>query len=179
MDIGLALGAGGARGLAHAGLLRELSRAGARPACVAGASIGALVGAVFCGGDLERFCAWVEGLNRLETLRLADPVFPRVGLMEGQALMETLAGFVRVERLEDCSPRLAVVAVNARTGESAVLTRGPLLAAVRASISVPGVLTPGLWQGEPMLDGALADPLPVTPCRGLGAGGAPGLTCHP
>ncbi|MCM0755747.1 patatin-like phospholipase family protein [Desulfovibrio aminophilus] len=170
MDFGLALGAGGARGLAHAGLLRGLSRAGARPGRVAGSSIGALVGAVFCGGDLEGFCRWAASLSRLEALRLADPVFPRAGLLEGGRLMEALGGFLRVRRLEDCSPSLAVVAVRARDGAPLVLTRGPLLDAVRASIAVPGVLTPGLWDGQPMLDGALAEPLPVGPCRRLGPG---------
>lgn len=170
MDFGLALGAGGARGLAHAGLLRGLLRAGVRPRSVAGSSIGALVGAVFCGGDLESFCRWVANLSRLEALRLADPVFPRAGLLEGGRLMEALAGFLKVRQLEECSPPLAVVAVRVHDGAPLILTRGPLLDAVRASIAVPGVLTPGLWDGRPMLDGALAEPLPVGPCRRLGSG---------
>lgn len=170
MDMGLALGAGGARGLAHAGFLRTLAREGFRPACVAGSSIGAVVGAVFCGGDLEEFCEWVGGLSTLEALRLLDPVFPRSGFVEGQRLLDKLQEFLRVDRLEDCSPRLAVVAVRADNGEGLVLTSGPILQAVRASIAVPGLLTAGLWDGLAMLDGALAEPLPVTACRRLGAG---------
>jgi NTE family protein len=170
MDLGLALGAGGARGLAHAGLLRALTRAGMRPACVAGTSIGALVGAIYCGGDLDGFCRWIGGLNRLDALKLADPVFPRSGLIEGARLMRRVKRFLKVERLEDCVPRLAVVTVRVRDGAPLVLTTGPLLAAVRASIALPGVLTPGTWEGEAVFDGALADPLPVRPCRDLGAG---------
>jgi NTE family protein len=170
MDLGLALGAGGARGLAHAGLLRALTRAGVRPACVAGTSIGALIGAVYCGGDLDGFCRYVGGLTRLDAIKLADPVFPRSGLFEGARFMRRLRRFLTVERLEDCSPRLAVVTVRARDSAPLVLTTGPILAAVRASMAVPGVLVPGVWQGEAVFDGALADPLPVRPCRDLGAG---------
>ena len=170
MDLGLALGAGGARGLAHAGLLRALSRAGKPPACVAGTSIGALVGAVYCGGDLDGFCRYVGSLSRLDAVKLADPIFPRSGLFEGARFMRRLKRFLKVERLEECSPRLAVVTVRARDGAPMVLTSGPILAAVRASMAVPGVLKPGFWQGEAMFDGALADPLPVRPCRDLGAG---------
>lgn len=83
--------------------------------------------------------------------------------------MDKLKSFLRERRIEDCRPALAIVAAHARTGRETVFTRGPLLDAVRASIAVPGILEPGMFEGEPMLDGALVNPVPVTPCRVLGA----------
>ena len=131
------MGAGGARGLAHAGLLRALSRAGKPPACVAGTSIGALVGAVFCGGDLDGFCRYIGNLSRLDAIKLADPVFPRSGLFEGQRFMRRLKRFLTVERLEDCARntrRLSIAGARLGLAASPDAMLGGYLPAVHDAI---------------------------------------------
>ncbi|MBN2141053.1 MAG: patatin-like phospholipase family protein [Desulfovibrionaceae bacterium] len=166
---GLAMGSGGARGLAHAGVLRALAARGLAPGWVAGTSIGAVIGALYCGGDLEGFVSWACGLTKRGALALVDPVFPRSGLLEGARIMARIKEFLRAERVEDCRPPLVIVAAEARTGKEALIRRGPLLDAVRAAISLPGILTPKTLGRTPMLDGALVNPLPVTACRVIGA----------
>lgn len=166
---GIALGGGAARGYAHIGFLQELDKAGLRPSFLSGCSIGALVGAVYAGGDWDRFVHRVLTMQWRDLLALVDPVLPRCGLLSGEKALEFLAGFLRVANLEDCSLPLAVNATDAVTGEEVVFAGGPILEAVRASIALPGMFTPGRQGDRPLLDGGLVNPLPVSLCRRLGA----------
>lgn len=167
--LGVALGGGAARGYAHIGFLREFAKAGLRPACLSGCSIGAFVGAAYAGGDWEAFAQRALSLQWRDLLGLVDPVLPRCGLLSGDKALEFLASFLRVQNLEECSPPLAVNATDAVTGEEVVFTSGPILPAVRASIALPGMFTPGRREERLLLDGGLVNPLPVNLCRRLGA----------
>lgn len=167
--LGLALGSGAARGFAHLGFLEEFAEAGLRPACLSGCSAGAFVGAAYAGGDWEGFVRRALSMQWRDLLGLVDPVLPRSGLLKGEGALEFLAGFLRVENLEDCSPPLAVNATDAVTGEEVIFDRGPIIPAVRASIALPGMFNP-VRQGERLLlDGGLVNPLPVNLCRLMGA----------
>ncbi|SMP43481.1 NTE family protein [Desulfonatronum zhilinae] len=167
--LGLVLGGGAARGFAHIGFLQELIRAELRPACLAGSSIGAFIGAAYAGGDWPRFVDRALTLQRLDLLRMIDPVLLKCGLMDGDKILEFLAGFLRVKNLEECDPPLAVNATDATSGEEVVITSGPIIPAVRASIALPGMFTPGRVGDRLLLDGGLINPLPVNICRGMGA----------
>lgn len=167
--LGLVLGGGAARGFAHIGFLQELNRAGVRPACLAGSSIGAFIGAAYAGGDWVRFVDRALTLQRLDLLRMIDPVLAKCGLMDGDKVLEFLAGFLRVKNLEECDPPLAVNATDATSGEEVVITSGPIIPAVRASIALPGMFTPGKVNDRLLLDGGLINPLPVNICRRMGA----------
>jgi NTE family protein len=167
--LGIALGGGAARGFAHIGFLQEFAKVGLYPACLSGCSIGAFVGAAYAGGEWNGFVQRVLAMQWLDLLGLVDPVLPRCGLMSGEKALEFLAGFLRVENLEDCSPPLAVNATDAVTGEEVIFTSGPIIPAVRASIALPGMFTPGRQGNRLLLDGGLVNPLPVNLCRKLGA----------
>lgn len=167
--LGIALSGGAARGYAHVGFLQELANAGLYPACLSGCSIGAFVGAAYAGGHWEDFVRRVSKMQWRDLLGLIDPVLPRCGLLSGEKTLEFLAGFMRVENLEDCSPLLAVNATDAVTGKEVVFTSGPIIPAVRASIALPGMFTPSRQADRLLLDGGLVNPLPVNLCRQLGA----------
>lgn len=168
-ELGLVLGGGAARGFAHIGFLQEMRRFGLRPACLAGSSIGAFIGAVYAGGDWPRFVDRVLTMQRMDLLRLADPVLAKCGLMDGDKILEFLTSFLRVQDLEQCDPPLAVNATDATSGEEVVISSGPIIPAVRASIALPGMFTPGMVKGRYLLDGGLINPLPVNICRRMGA----------
>ncbi len=168
-QIGLALGSGAARGLAHVGVIEELLRQGIEPAVVAGTSMGALVGALYAGDGLDRFARWVQQLDLRETLRLLD-LRPRAnGLIEGRKLMEFLTGFLADSEISDFRRRFAAVATDLALAREIWITEGSWLQAVRASIAIPGLLPPLRRDGRWLVDGSLVDPVPVAACRALGA----------
>ena len=166
--IGLALGSGSARGWSHIGVIRALERAGLAPDIVCGTSIGALVGAAYAAGQIDRLGAWVESLGWQSVVSLLDPHM-RSGLIEGGKLI----GFFR-SRFDDPGiehlPRaFGCVATELATGREVWLREGPVFDAVRASIALPGLLTPVVRDGRVLVDGGLVNPVPVSLCRAMGA----------
>ncbi|MFQ5515315.1 MAG: patatin-like phospholipase family protein [Myxococcota bacterium] len=160
--LGLALGAGGARGIAHIGVLRALEAAEIRVDCIAGTSIGALVGAIYAAGELRRFERQLRAMEWPDVLRLFDPVWPRSGLLSGSRALERLAGSLLDCRIEDLSIPYAAVSVDLITGEEVLIREGPVADAIRASISIPGVFVPHRMGRRLMVDGALRNPVPVS-----------------
>ena len=167
--IGIALGSGAARGLSHIGVLSALTDMGIRPWCIAGTSIGALMGAIYAGGRMDAYTDRIRQWTRKDTLNLLDPVLPRCGLIEGSRLIAFHKKFLDRSFFEECSTHLAMIMTDARTGEEVVAQNGSLCDALRGSIAVPGFITPALYDGRIVLDGALVNPLPVDTCRAMGA----------
>ena len=167
--IGLALGSGGARGWCHIGVLRELDRQGFAPDVVAGCSMGALVGAAWAAGRLDALEDWARSLTRMQFLRYVDPRLDRGGLVQGGALARIFEALDLPETIEDLDKPFLVVATDMVTGREIWLTEGPLLPAVRASISIPGVFSPVQVDGRWLMDGGLVNPVPASACRALGA----------
>lgn len=168
--LGIALGAGAAKGMAHIGVLEELGEIGIRPNVVCGTSAGALVGAVYSAGKLEGFQTWATRLDLKSILRLLDVSLSVGG---GFATARRLIDLFRKEigeiNIEDLPIRYAAVATDLYTGHEVWLTEGPLWPAVRASIAVPGLLTPQSVKRRWLVDGGLVNPVPVSVCRALGA----------
>ena len=166
--VGLALGSGSAHGWAHVGIIRALEQAGVRPDLVCGTSIGALVSAAYAAGELDRFEQWVLGLGIREVVAYMD-----VGLSGGLLKGERLMTFFRrnfVDRpLEKLAMPFAAVATSLRTGAEVWLRHGSTIDAVRASISLPGLFAPVLWEGSVVVDGGLVNPVPVSLARAMGA----------
>jgi len=166
--VGLVLGSGSARGWAHIGVIRALEQAGIRPDYVCGTSIGALVGAAYATGELDRFEQWVLGLGIKEVVGFMD-----VGLGGGLFKGERLMGFFRdhfADRpIEQLAMPFAAVATSLHNGAEVWLRRGSTLDAVRASIAVPGLLAPVLYDGMVLVDGGLVNPVPVSLARAMGA----------
>jgi NTE family protein len=169
LKIGLALGSGVARGWAHIGVLRVLTRAGVVPDIVCGTSMGALVGGVFLGGKLDELEEWARGLNKFRLTRLFDFQFGRGGLIAGRRIVEILHPDLREQVIEALPQPFACVATELGTGHEVWLQRGNLVEAMRASYALPGIFSPVTVDGRWLLDGALVNPIPVSVCRALGA----------
>lgn len=167
--VGVALGSGSARGLAHIGVLRALQEAGIAVHCVAGTSMGAVVGAVYASGKIERMAERLRNLDWAGIIALLDPVFPRSGLIDGQRVAEFVRAHVPGARIEDLALPFAAVATDWETGAEVVAHSGDLTEAVRASIAVPGIVTPVRSNGRLLVDGGLVNPVPVSVARALGA----------
>ena len=170
VKIGLALAAGGARGAAHAGVLKVLHREGIEISAIAGTSIGAIVGGALAAGvsvaRIEQ--EWLDtGLPKVARSFL--PTFPRAGLSSGGELCKYLRALLGDRRIEHLSIPFAAVACDFDTGEAIVLKSGSLVDAMRASASIPGIFFPVWLDGRLLVDGGLVDPLPVRECRQLGA----------
>ncbi|MBZ0111166.1 MAG: patatin-like phospholipase RssA [Thermoanaerobaculia bacterium] len=166
--VGLALGSGSARGWAHIGVIRALEEAGIRPDLVCGTSIGALVGAAYAAGELDRLESWVLGLQIGDVVGLAD-LSLSAGLLKGDRLMHFFRRNVADRPIEQLEVPFAAVATSLQTGAEVWLRSGSTLDAVRASIALPGIFTPVRREGSLLVDGGLANPIPVSVARAMGA----------
>lgn len=169
--VGLALGSGGARGWAHLGALRRLDELGFKPHCICGASIGALVGAIYSAGHfqaLEQVAATFGWRNWADLF--LDPAFIAPGLLAGDRVVDFLR---RPDLLGDgtlCEIPFSAAATNLQTGlPHHFPPETNALDAVRASIAIPVVFSPHTVDGQIYIDGGLTDPLPIDACRLLGA----------
>ena len=166
--VGLALGSGSARGWAHVGVIRALERAGIRPDLVCGTSIGALVGAAYAAGELERFEQWLLGLGLRDVLSFLD-VRMSGGMIKGERLMEFFRLNFIDRPIEDLPIPFAAVATELDTGAEVWLREGSTVAALRASIALPALFAPAVHEGRLLVDGALVNPVPVSLARAMGA----------
>ena len=166
--IGLALGSGSARGWSHVGVIRALERAGISPEIVCGTSIGALVGAAFAAGELDRFEPWVKGMTWQAVMSLLD-LNVSGGLLQGGRLVEFFRSRFVDHGIERLPKAFGCIATELATGREVWLRNGPVIDAVRASIAMPGLLTPVLQEGRLLVDGGLVNPVPVSLCRAMGA----------
>ena len=166
--VGLALGGGVVRGIAHIGVLAVLERAGIPVDCVSGTSVGALIG-VFCaaGWDAEGLRGLAQGLG---WRHLARPAWPgRGGLVSFYQLECLIAGKLGNATFADLPRPFAVVTTDAATGDPFMITQGLVAPAVRASASVPGLVVPAVIDGRTLADAGVSDNLPVGAARALGA----------
>ncbi|MCC5843092.1 MAG: patatin-like phospholipase family protein [Verrucomicrobia bacterium] len=168
--LGIALGSGGARGLAHIGVLEELAKLGIEPDVVSGTSIGSLIGAGYCSGKLDDMRELALNLDlRTFVFRIMDFGMPHSGFVEGKrinALIEDLMPEVTFESLDK---PFRCIAANLKTGEEVVFSEGPVHPAIRASISIPGIFTPAKSGGQFLVDGGLVNPIPVDQLLEMGA----------
>lgn len=167
--IGLALGSGSARGWAHIGVIRALTEAGIRVDCVAGTSIGALVGAVYASGNIDTLEEVVLELDWKQIAYFFDVVFPKSGLIDGKKVADFIRSHVEEINIEELALPFRAVSTDLATGREVVIKQGDIIQAVRASISVPGIFTPVRKEGAILVDGGLVNPVPVSVVRQMGA----------
>lgn len=166
--VSLVLGSGGARGLAHIGVIQWLVENGYSIRSIAGSSMGALVGGIHATHRLHVYADWVSALQRGHVLRLLDPTFGRSGLFKGERVMGVLRELIGDFRIEELPLAYTAVATDLESGNEVWLREGGLFDAIRASIATPMVFTPHRHGERTLFDGALVNPLPVTPTRGDG-----------
>ncbi len=165
--LGLVLGGGGARGLAHIGVLRVLERENIPIACVAGTSMGGLVGALYAAGvPADRV---EEEVIRLSSVTVSRPMLSATGLVTFNRMERWLEDTIGEYDVRDLAIPFAAVASDLVSGERVVLWRGRLCTAIRASCSVPGFASPIELDGRMLVDGGITDNVPADVARMLGA----------
>ncbi|MBR9653409.1 patatin-like phospholipase family protein [Thalassovita aquimarina] len=167
--VGLALGSGGARGWCHIGVLRALRDIGVTPEVIAGCSMGSLVGAAYAGGKLDALEDWVRSLTPSRFVGLLDIRPGSGGIVAGSEIVTLIDDLDLPERVEDLDMPFAAVATDMETGREVWLREGSLKDAVRASVALPGVISPHRVGEHWMLDGGLTNPVPVSVARAMGA----------
>jgi NTE family protein len=167
--IGVALGGGAARGWAHIGVLKALTEHGLQPSVIAGTSIGAVVGGCYAAGKLDGLEDYVTNLTPRSVLRFLDLDMGGGGLMSGARLRRTLDRELGDITIEDLPITFVAVATEMGSGREIWLSKGPLVAAIRASSALPGIFRPIHINGRWLMDGAFVNPVPVAVCRAMGA----------
>jgi NTE family protein len=165
--IGLALGGGFARGIAHIGVFKVLEEEDIPIRYVAGTSVGALIGAAYCSGvsvaELEQIA------NRVRFKHIARWTLSRYGFASNQRMIGFLNSILKGKTFEELRIPLAVIATDFSTGEGVVFHSGPLIDPVRASCAYPGMFLPVKIRGRMLVDGMLAHAVPAVPLRAMGA----------
>jgi len=161
--VSLVLGAGGARGLAHIGVIEVLEERGYRIRSIAGSSMGALVGGMHAAGRLREYKEWAVALERLDVLRLVDWTLSGGGFIKGERVIQALSELVGSADIESLPVAYTAVATDLDRQCEVWLSRGPLFDAIRASISIPGLFRPHYLHGRTLVDGGLLNPLPLAP----------------
>lgn len=167
--IGLALGSGSARGWSHIGVIDALAEAGIEPDIVSGTSIGSLVGAAYVAGQLTALRQWAMAATWREIVGLMDVRLSGGGLIDGKQIVAFLQGLGIAGPIESYAKKYAAVATDLVTGREIWLQSGPIHDVVRASIALPGIISPARIGDQWLVDGGLSNPVPVSVCRALGA----------
>jgi NTE family protein len=161
--IALVLGSGGARGLAHIGIIQYLESLGHKIVYISGCSMGALVGGIYAAGQLEPYAEWARKLEKRDMFSLLDLAFGWTGLFKGDRLMGVLKELVGDHVIEELPIGFTAVATDLTEQREIWLNKGPLFDAIRASIAIPTVFTPHLYLGRVLVDGGLLNPIPIAP----------------
>ena len=161
--ISLVLGSGGARGLAHIGVIRWLEKHDFKIASISGSSMGALIGGVYAMGKLDEFESWVKAIDKMDIIALLDLAWESSGLIKGDKIINTLIGIVGDQHIEDLPLRYTAVASDIGREKEVWINDGRLFDAIRASISLPLFFTPVERNGIQLIDGGVLNPVPIAP----------------
>lgn len=161
--VSLVLGSGGARGLAHIGVIAELELRHYRIASISGCSIGALIGGIYAAGKLDRYTEWVSDITSLDMVNLLDLAWQSDGLIKGDKIVNKLIDLVGDQRIESLPIPFTAVATDITNSCEVWLSKGSLFDAIRASISLPLFFTPVERRGARLIDGGCLNPVPIAP----------------
>jgi NTE family protein len=162
-SVALVLGSGGARGLAHIGVIRELLSLGMEIKYISGCSMGALVGGIYAAGELDAYSEWARKLERKDVISLLDLSFGFQGLFKGERIIGALKEITGERDIEDMDIGFTAIATDLLEQKEIWLNSGPLFDAIRASIAIPTIFTPWEYRGRILVDGGLLNPLPIAP----------------
>jgi len=161
--ISLVLGSGGARGLAHIGVIREIEARGMKIAAISGCSIGALIGGIYAAGKLDEFERWICAINKMDIVALLDLSWGKNGLVKGDKIINTLIDLVGDKTIEELPIPFTAVAADIENEKEVWINKGRLFDAIRASISLPLFFTPVRYKQTHLIDGGVLNPVPIAP----------------
>ena len=160
--VSLVLSSGGARGLAHVGVIEELERRGYAISEIAGCSAGALVGGMYAAGKLPEFKDWICNLDRVDVFSLMDFTFSSRGFIKGEKVYKALKKVVPDQAIEDFPLRFSCNAVDVNSGKEHIFRQGSMYKAIRASGSIPSVFLPAQIDKRYFIDGGVLNPVPIS-----------------
>ena len=161
--VALALGSGGARGFAHIGAIQVVEERGLEVVSVAGTSMGALVGGLYAAGHLAEYTDWVVDLTQLDVVRLLDPSMSAPGAIRAEKVLARVRDLLRGALIEDLPIEYTAVATDLFARKEVWFQKGLVETAIRASIAIPGIITPVMLNGRLLADGGMMDPVPIAP----------------
>lgn len=162
-NVSLVLGSGGARGLAHIGVIQVLEQHGYQIRSISGSSIGALIGGIYAAGHLSTYTQWVTALDRFDVLKLLDVSFSGSAFFKGDRIISTLRELIGDRNIEELPISYTAVATDLDENKEVWLSSGPLFDAIRASIAFPTVFSAMNYNGKTLVDGGLLNPVPIAP----------------
>lgn len=165
--VALVLGSGGARGYAHIGVIDELAARGHEVVTVSGASMGALVGGLFAAGRLPAFTEWARTLTKRDVVGLLDLSLAGPGIFRADRVLDKVSELLDGAHIEHLPIPFTAVATDIDARTSVWFQEGPLDAAIRASISIPGVFMPIVLNDRVLVDGGVLAPVPIAPTRAV------------
>jgi len=160
-NVALVLSSGGARGVAHIGVIEELEKAGYTITSVAGTSMGSLVGGMYAKGTLPEFKDWLISFTKMDVIRFLDLTLVHGGMIKGEKIMKAIGEFVGDVTIEELHIPYACIAADLIGRKEIIFTEGSLLHAIRASCSIPTVFLPVSCDGMLLVDGGILNPLPI------------------
>ncbi len=160
-NVALVLSGGGARGMAHIGIIEELLKRGYKITSLAGTSIGSLVAGVYASGKLPEFKGWISQIGKYDVFKLMDFAISKKGFIKGEKVFTKLHEFLLDTDIENLEIPYAAVAVDIKKHQEIVFRTGNLIEAIRASVSVPTILLPQNCTGIELVDGGVLNPLPL------------------
>jgi NTE family protein len=161
-EVSLVLSSGGARGIAHIGVIEELERRGYTIGSISGTSMGALVGGIYAAGGLKLYKEWMLTLDRMDVFSLVDFTISGRGLVKGDKVLTEMKKIIPDMNIEDFSIPYSAIATDIINGKEIVFDKGSLYEAIRASVSIPTVFTPFEYQGLKLVDGGVLNPVPIS-----------------
>ena len=160
--ISLVLSSGGARGLAHIGVIEELEKQGFEIKSIAGTSMGALIAGLYAMDKLQEYKEWVLTLDKLDIFRLIDFTFSSQGLIKGDRIFKKMKTFIADKNIEDLKIPFTAVATDITNEKEVIFSKGSVYDAVRASIAIPTVFTPVKKENILLVDGGVLNPIPIS-----------------
>lgn len=159
--VALVLSSGGARGLAHIGVIESLEENGFEISSIAGSSVGALIGGFYACGMLDVYKKWAMQLDRLDVFKLIDFTFSVQGFIRGEKAFKTLEDMIPDCKIEDMNIPFCAVATNLKEKKDVSLTTGSMYKAIKASVAIPTVIKPQIYDNIELIDGGVTNPIPI------------------
>ena len=159
--VSLVLSSGGARGMAHIGVIEELGKLGYEISAISGSSMGAVVGGIYATGKLDLFTELAKNLHRLDVYNLMDFSVTGNGFIKGNKVFTEIQKFVPDQLIEELQIPFTAIAGDAKNHKEIVFNKGSLYKAFRATVAIPGIIVPSYIDGADLVDGGVVNPLPI------------------
>ncbi|HET8861157.1 patatin-like phospholipase family protein [Marivirga sp.] len=159
--VALVLGSGGARGVAHIGVIEALEENGFEISSISGSSMGAVIGGLYAAGKMQEYKEWVTHFDKIDVFKLLDFTLSFQGIVRGEKVFKEMRKLLGEFNIEDFSIPFTAVASNIRTSNEVLFSEGNLMDALRASCAIPTVMTPIYHENEEIVDGGVLNPIPL------------------